>query len=289
MFASEWRWTRTFTAPYPAIVASADPAVISRGEDLVYGAAACAYCHVPRDQWPALAKGARLPLAGGHVFPLPFGQIYSANLTPDPATAIGRRTDGELARILREGVRADGRAAVPLMAMQLSDEDLTAVISFLRAQRPVAHAVPEHEFTRVGKLLMAFVITPGRPGTPPPPRSPIGPSIARGDYLANHVSACVQCHTQRTNTGDVVGPPFGGGQPTGIAGDPTRVFVAPKLTPDPTTSPVGLWPEDVFVQRFRKGEQQPGTPMPWGAFGHMTDDDLKSIYRYLRTLPVSGR
>jgi len=61
--------------------------------------------------------------------------------------------------------------------------------------------------------------------------------------------------------------------------------VTPNLTPDPTTSPVGGWPEDTFVARFRAGEVVPGTPMPWGAFARFTDDDVRAIYRYLRSLP----
>ena len=129
------RWTRTFDAPTPAIAASVDPAVVSHGRYLVYSAAACAYCHVPKEQWTTLDKGTELPLSGNHVFRLPFGELFSANLTPDRETGIGRRTDGELARILRHGVRADGRAAFPLMEFQgLTDEDLTAVISFLRSR-----------------------------------------------------------------------------------------------------------------------------------------------------------
>ena len=109
----------------------------------MFGPAACAYCHVPREQWTTLDAGAAPPLYGTHVFRLPFGVFYSSNLTPDVETGIGRRTDGELARILRNGVRADGRAAFPLMEYQhLSDEDLAAVISYLRSQPPVRTQVP---------------------------------------------------------------------------------------------------------------------------------------------------
>jgi hypothetical protein len=50
---------------------------------------------------------------------------------------------------------------------------------------------------------------------------------------------------------------------------------------------VGAWSEDTFVARFRAGEVVPGTPMPWGAFARFTDDDVRAIYRYLRTLPPS--
>ena len=106
-------WTRRFDAPYPAVTASADPAVLAQGRYLAYGPAACAYCHVPRDRWNELARGVELPMAGGHEFPAAVrGRLFRE---PDrrPETGIGLRTDGELARILRHGVRADGHAAVP--------------------------------------------------------------------------------------------------------------------------------------------------------------------------------
>ena len=282
----EARWKRRFDAPYPAIAVSQDPAVVAHGEYIVYGAAACAYCHVPRDEWGRLDRGERLPLSGHHLFRLPFGDIYSANLTPDPATGIGRRSDGELARILRYGVRADGRAAFPMMEMQLSDEDLTAVVSFLRSQRATPLAVPDHQFSRFGKALMAFAIKPVAP-PPAPAKSPTGATVERGAYLANHVSSCVACHTNRGSDGQFVGAPFGGGQRMDVAADNTKVFVSPNLTPDPESGPIGAWTEDTFVARFRAGEMYPGTPMPWGAYKRFTEDDVRAIYRYLRSLPPS--
>lgn len=281
----ELRWQRRFEAPYPAIAASSAAGVVAKGEYLVYGAAACAYCHVPREQWGRLARGERLPLTGHHLFRLPFGDIYSANLTPDRETGIGRHSDAELARVLRFGVRADGRAAFPLMEFQLSDEDLTGIVSYLRAQPGMRHAVPEHQLTRFGKTLMAFFIAPAGPVTAPPVKSPAGATVERGAYLANNVSSCVSCHTNRGSNGALVGPPFAGGQRMDVAADPTKVFVTPNLTPDPATSHVVGWSEETFLARFRAGELIPGTPMPWGAFARFTDDDLRAIYRYLRSLP----
>ena len=73
-----------------------------------------------------------------------------------------------------------------------------------------------------------------------------------------------------------------------VAADDTKVYVSPNLTPDPATSPIGHWPEDAFVARFRKGELIAGTPMPWGAYARMTDDDLRAVYRYLRSLPPAS-
>lgn len=285
--AVELRWTRTFEAPSSPIVASADPAIVAKGRYLVYGPAACAYCHLPREEWKTLDRGAMPPLSGNHVYRLPFGELYAPNVTPDPETGIGRRTDGDLARILRYGVRADGRAAFPLMSFHdLSDEDVTAVVSFLRSQPPVRLAVPDHRLSLLGKTLMAFAIEPTGPTGAVRATSPVGPSPERGEYLANSVSSCVECHTDRDpRSGGFVGPKFAGGQRMDLAADPTKVAVPPNLTPDPTTSPIGRWAEDSFVSRFRLGEIVVGTPMPWGAYARMTDDDLRSVFRYLRSLP----
>jgi mono/diheme cytochrome c family protein len=284
--ATEWRWSRTFERDYPTIATSADPQVIAEGQYLSFGPAGCAYCHVPREQWTTLDAGAVLPLSGNHVFRLPFGVFYSSNLTPDSDTGIGRRSDGELARILRNGVRADGRAAFPLMEYQhLTDEDLVAVISYLRSQPAVRSQVPDHELSFVGKALMAFAIEPVAPSSPPPRLSPPAvASVERGEYLANSVSLCVTCHTNRDSRGELVGPAFGGGQRMDVAADATKVYLSPNLTPHPRTSPIGRWTEDQFVARMRKGELIPGTPMPWGAYARMRDEDVRSVYRYLRTL-----
>ena len=114
-----------------------------------------------------------LPLAGGRPFHLPFGTIYSRNLTPDVETGIGRYTDGELARVLRHSVKPDGRAALPFMESQnLSEEDLTAIISFLRSQPPVRRAVPDHDLNLVGKAVIAFLIEPVGPSGPVMKRTP---------------------------------------------------------------------------------------------------------------------
>ena len=112
--------------------------------------AACAYCHLPREEWSTLARGAMPPLTGNHLFRLPLGELYSPNITPDAETGIGRRTDGELARVLRHNVRADGRAAFPLMVLR-SDERcrphrshlfpaIAAACAACRTRSPVDHA-----------------------------------------------------------------------------------------------------------------------------------------------------
>ena len=67
--------------------------------------------------------------------------------------------------------------------------------------------------------------------------------------------------------------------------DASRVFVTPNLTPDPKTGHIAGWTEEQFLARFRAGRLIEGSHMPWSLFGRMSDDDIRAIYRYLRTLP----
>jgi mono/diheme cytochrome c family protein len=281
----EARWTRTFDAPYPVLQATTDPALIERGRYLAYGPASCAYCHVPKSEWTRLDRGEMPPLTGAHEFPLPFGRFYSANLTPDRRTGIGRRSDRELARILRHGVRADGRAAMPFMEYQaMSDEDIIAILSFLRSQPPVYREVPDHQIEFMGRAIFAFLIEPGHTRTPRS-TSPRGATVERGEYLANDVALCASCHTNRNMMdGTFLGPRFAGGLKMDFAADPTKVQAPPNLTPDPRTGRITQWSEQDFVDRFRRGPSFAESLMPWGAYRRMTDDDLRAIYRYLRTL-----
>jgi mono/diheme cytochrome c family protein len=241
---------------------------------------------VPKEQWRQLDRGEELPLSGNHVFRLPLGEFFSSNLTPDPETGIGRRTDQELARILRYGVRADGRAAVPLMEYHgLRDDDVTAIISYLRTRPAVSLRVPEQRLSLLGRAVFALAYEPPGPDANVAQPVPAGPSMERGEYLAKKVAVCVTCHTDRGADGTLVGPQFAGGQRMDVAADGSTVYVTPNLTPDPQTSLIGRSTEENFIGRMRLGELVAGSPMPWGAYARMTDEDLRSIYRYLKSLP----
>lgn len=275
------RENRTFEAPYPDIHASRDPAVIARGRYLVTGPAHCGACH-----GAAGDTGAEPHLAGGLAFHLPVGTVYARNITPDTTTGIGRYTDPEIARVLRYGVHPSGRAMLPFMSFaNLSDDDLTAVISYLRSRPPIDHAVPATDLNFVGRAAKAFLLEPVGPSGPVRKHVAPGPTIEYGEYLANVVANCGGCHTKRSlRTGEPVGVAFAGGQTLESHGAPGTTFVTPNLTPDPTTGHIQAWSEDVFVARF-KNAVPTASPMPWGSFRQMSDDDLRAIYRYLRSLP----
>lgn len=281
------RWDRRFQAPYPTLAASRDSAVVARGRYLVYGPAHCSDCHTAPADYASLNRGSWPALSGGGAFTIPPGTIRVPNLTPDRETGIGRRSDGEIARMLRYGVRADGRSAIPFMEFhELSDADLVAVISFLRSQPPVRNAVPDHDLTLLGKAVMAFVIKPiGPSGNPPAESPPSGPTLERGAYLVTAVSNCAGCHTQRSMvTGAYTGPRLAGGSAMEAADKAHTQLVPPDITANPGTGRVALWTEDEFIARFRAGERIPGSPMPWQAFRRITEDDVRAIYRYLRSV-----
>jgi mono/diheme cytochrome c family protein len=156
------RQNLTYEAPFPAIKASTNPAVIAKGRHIVLGPGHCLDCHSTETNKDSLMQAGITPaLNGGLPFQLPFGTFYTRNLTPDAETGIGRLTDQELARELRHGVKPNGEAMLPFMSAQnMTDEELTAIISYLRSTKPVRNPVPEHEFNVIGRVLKAFMIKP---------------------------------------------------------------------------------------------------------------------------------
>ena len=158
------RQNLTYDAAYPEIKASADTAIIARGKHLVYSSAHCIECHHKGNVDSIIALGQEVPLSGGVSFVLPVGTIYSKNITPDKETGIGKFTDGEIARALRYGVHPDGSAVYDFMPFHnTSDEDLTAIISYLRAQKPVRNIIPPNQLNVIGKVVKAFLVKPVGP------------------------------------------------------------------------------------------------------------------------------
>jgi mono/diheme cytochrome c family protein len=292
-------WDRTYDAPLPEVRISSDPAVIARGEYLIYGPAHCVQCHNgSADALEKLSEGAKVPLSGGLKMALgPLGAVYSRNLTPDPETGIGRYSDAQIARMMRWGVRPDGRATVnPMMPFDgLADDDLVAVVSYLRAQPPVKNAVPANEWTLMGKVVKSFVAI-AKPRTsinPPPLAPPQTMTKERGEYLARYVADCTGCHTPRDpNTFVATGPDFSGGfemEPAALPGvNRTEWFRTPNLTPKAGSALMKFPDRETFIARFQKGGRHyPGSPMPWEAFARMTTEDIGALYEYLHSLAPS--
>jgi mono/diheme cytochrome c family protein len=281
-----------FDAPFPAIAASTDSAVIARGHYIVRDVANCAQCHGDPSRHDAIVAGADVPLSGGFTFNIPPGSFRVRNITPDDETGIGKVPDGAIARALRNGIGPDGRALLPFMEMQgLSDEDLVAVVSYLRSQPPVHNLVPAHRYNLLGAIVKATILAnPVGPSEVPPRATPRGATLENGRYLVESVGLCWACHTQRDKkTGQLVGPRFGGSDDFEDDVDASRVWAPPNITSDPATGRLGKMTEDEFVDRFRGGRLIPDSPMPWQGFSRMKEEDLRAMYLYLKSVPPVSR
>lgn len=270
-----------YTAPYPDIKASTDSAVIAKGRHFVMGPAHCIYCHSTVNIDSVLNRGEDVTLSGARPFELPIATIYSKNITPDKETGIGNFTDAEIARVLRYGVYPDGTAVYEFMQFHdASDEDLIAIISYLRSRPPVKNQVPKNKLNLLGNFVKAFLVKPVGPSGEVPHSVPADTSAAYGKYIALSIAECNGCHTKRDIAGRYVGEPFAGGAPIGENG---VELVPPNLTQHPTGR-IYKWSQQDFIDRFRKGSLIPQSVMPWTSFKNMTDEELKAIYNYLKTV-----
>lgn len=285
------RWPRTFPdTPRPQITASTDPTVIARGEHLFHAIAHCTACHDP--DMRTLAAGEKGVPKGGYEWKMgPLGTLRSANITPDEATGVGKWSDADLARVIKHGVRPDDRAAMMMFAVgPMSDEDLTAIISYMRTLEPVSNAVAPHDVGIMGKVLfstaMAFFASPKMDMAPPPFVPEGDASVERGKYIAEGPGMCFGCHSEFEGDG-FAGPLFcGNSRPWPDPDHPEYEVFAPNLTPHPQHGAIANLSEDEFLVRMRAPRMYKASPMHWENIREMTDDDLRSIYRHLMSLPA---
>ncbi|REJ83792.1 MAG: cytochrome C [Bacteroidetes bacterium] len=293
-------WDKKYDWPAPSLAVSTDSAVIAKGKYLVNGPSHCVSCHVGSiPELVEVDQGKVLPLKGGLGLPLgPLGVIRSRNLTPDKETGIGRYTDAELFRMMRHGIRPDGVASMPVLMpfFNMADEDLVAIVSYLRSLEPVKNNVPENDWTFMGKVVRTFSTTfrPIEKPTPPPSAPAMAPTIERGEYLAKYLANCVGCHTQRDMmTYEAIGPEFAGGMEfepwpelhNYLKADPELWLRTPNITFDPGGSMAKFKTPQDFIDRFRMGRTISFSPMDWGSFSRMSDEDLTAIYMFLQSLP----
>lgn len=271
-------YKRVFETPATTgISARSDSATVERGKYLVLGAAHCYTCHMPDS---LLQKGMKEPMIGGYVFETPFAQFNTPNLTSDKETGIGDYTDEQLARAVRYHINHDGYAMVGFMSYNaMSDDDLTAVVSYLRTVPPVKNKVPNHNYNMLGKILMRFVIEPVQAEV-----VNITPDSTAdyGKYLAHSVTNCNGCHTKRDGAGQLTGKPMAGGNTWDYA---DAVYTSPNLTFNDSTGRITHWSQQDFIRRFRTGKVFPHTPMPWGAYQTLSDSDLSALYKFFKSLP----
>ncbi len=285
---------RKWDVPMLNLHAVDNPEVIARGKYLAYGPARCSDCHAPVELREQVDKGQEAPLTGGYGITVYLGKMVYPNITSDSATGIGAVSDAKFARFLKYGVNHYGEVGLPfMMYADLSDSDLVAILSFLRQTKPIHNQVKKSEYNLFGKLTKAFFLRPFAPSESlsqtaliAPPR---GRNVKYGDYLVNNVASCSSCHTKRNMyTGNYTGPKFAGGMVFHKEGDPSQIAVSPNLSPNLESGVLNKWSEKDFIQRFKTGNIRTWSPMAWGPFSRMTEEDLGAIYLYLKSLkPVS--
>ena len=259
---------------------------LARGKYLMEGVVACGNCHMARGD-----KGQPLPdkgLSGGMVFDEPPFKAFAANITPDRKTGIGAWTDAQLARAIREGVRPDKTLIGPPMPIEfyrhLSDDDLAAIIAYLRAQPAIKNPVPKSTYN----IALPTSYGPPVKMVKAPPASN---RRAYGEYLAN-IGHCMDCHSPRDAKGMLQHQLTGaGGQ---VFKGPWGESVSRNLTPHPT----GLkdFTDAQIILSVRGGVDRSGQPykppMGFDFYKTITDADMAALITYLRSLkpqPFGGK
>ncbi|XUW88829.1 cytochrome c [Burkholderia sp. M6-3] len=288
----------TGSAPLPSLVAEARAAdstteakantsvdnrtdIVKRGEYLAR-AGDCVACHT--------APRGRL-FAGGLAMETPFGTLYSPNITPDAQYGIGTWSEDAFFRMMRTGITPDGKLLYPAMPIaqytKVTREDSNAIFAYLKSIEPVREANRKHTLRfpyNQRKLLYGWRTLYFREGEfkPDPTRSV---EWNRGAYLVEGLGHCTMCHTKINMLG-------GSSQSEQFAGGliPVQNWYAPSLTSDKDGG-LGDWSIKDIVDLLQAGISDRGAvygPMAevtYHSLQYMTDEDVKAMAVYLKTLP----
>ncbi|MDB5616802.1 cytochrome c [Tardiphaga sp.] len=176
---------------------SFDPALVKRGRELA-SLGNCNDCH--------MARGGKV-FAGGLQVPTPFGTIFSANITPDPETGIGRWSEQAFVRAMRSGVSRDGAHLYPTFPYdhftKVSEDDNRALYAYLMTRTPVQAPAPANQLVFPLNLRPVIVgwkllFLHNAPLKPDPKQSA---QWNRGAYLVEGLAHCGSCHTPRNALG----------------------------------------------------------------------------------------
>jgi len=253
---------------YP-IVADTSPEGAARGKYLMEAVMSCdKACH---------SEGSA-PFAGyvEEINEPPISALFAVpNLTPDNGTGLGAWSDAEIARAIREGIDKDGTGLVIMPAYsfhRMSDADIAAVVGYLRSLEPVRNEIPPFQANLVGKVMMALgLFGPGSVGEAitGPQDTPTPGTEEYGEYLVS-LGDCRGCHGAELNGGT-----------SGFVG------YSPNLTPG---GALADWSEADFVTLIQTGVTPDGRRlsegMPWEAYSDISEEDLKAMFLYLKSLPA---
>jgi mono/diheme cytochrome c family protein len=259
---------------------------IARGK-YVFGAAAGCGCHTVPKQ----------PLnAGGRKYDGPFGTVYASNITPDPATGIGKWTDEQIITATRLGRRPNGERLIPVHPYTvfngMTEPDLKDLVAYLRSVPPVNRATPAKKISVPlfeSVFLPAWLATFAAVETPPTSAATSG--VARGEYLTRAVAHCGECHTPRTMTMAVDNTRFLAGNQKGKGPEGSAV---PNITPDRETG-LGSWTEEQITDYLETGNKPDGDVSGGlmmeviqgssAGYKDLTKADRQAIAKYLKSIP----
>ena len=260
---------RTIDVSAAVVAVPTDQAGLERGRHFIESIALCQRCHGESFEGQVLEDD---PL---------FGRLAPANLTRGNGGVGGELSDIDYVRAIRHGVGRDGRA-IPFMPSELynkiGDEDLGAMIAYLKSVPPVDNEVPKTRLGIIARIITVFdqSLLPANLIDYETPRSPApepGATLEYGKYLA---MMCALCH----------GPDLGGA----LIPDGSGVR-APNITQG---GALGAWSEEDFINTLRTGVTPAGNSldkenMPWERFSKMTDDELEAVWLYVRSVtPVTA-
>ncbi len=261
---------RTYSiSPHP-VAAATDSDALAYGERLAR-IRGCTDCHGEN-------------LAGRLMIDAPMvAKLYTSNLTAGKGGIGSRYTDADWERSIRHAVAPDGRPLLYMPAQEffhLSDRDLAALIAYLKTLPPVDNEQPSSTIGPIARILYLSGQMPLIPAeltnhTSKHPTAPTpGITVEYGKYLA---LGCVGCHQ----------PDFSGGP---IPGAPPDWPPAADLTP---AGNLQHWSESDFIQAMRTGIKPDGQAfspqMPYQALKAMTDDELKAVWMFLKSLPAKSK
>jgi mono/diheme cytochrome c family protein len=260
---------KVYAVTSPAIVASTDPAVIARGKHLSESLGGCDSCH-----------GSDLGGKPGEAMG-PLGLLHYPNLTRGKGGVGARYSDGELARLVRHGIKANGKGIRFMPSQDMHwwpEQDLVAIVSYVRSVPNVDRTLPDDSHIGVlGKLLdrldqLPLDVARRIDHHAPPPKVPApAPTAAYGKYLA---MPCSGCH----------GPGLSGGK---IPGAPPDLPVPTNITPHATG--IKHYTEADFMKLVNTGIKPNGKKldpfMPLPTLTAMNDVEKKALWAYLSTLP----
>lgn len=261
------------------------PQSIERGKKLA--TMLCAGCHMNPET--GTLTGTQMLDAPGE-----FGVIYSANITQDKKYGIGEWTDAEIMYLLRTGIKRDGKYAPPYMAKlpKMADEDINAIISFLRSGDKLVAPDPTPDKPCEPSLLTkvlsntAFVPLPMPEGKIEMPDT--NDKLELGKYLAQNLE-CFSCHSADFKTNNFLEPEksegyFGGGNKT--LNTKGELILTLNLTPDKETG-IGNWSEEKFLKALKYGlkDGEEALRYPMKPYVQLTDYEVSAIYTYLQSIP----